>query len=57
MRPYGNLWVFIGPYVSLWVLMCLCGCLCVFTDFNGSLWVFEVSFASFWILIRPYMSL
>ena len=41
MRPYGSLWVLIGPYRSLCVLM----------DFNGSLWVLIVPFVSLWILI------
>ena len=45
-----------GPYVSLWVLMCPYECLCVLIDSNGSSLVLIVLFASLWSLIGLYGS-
>ena len=51
LRPYGLLWVYmgpcgflrvlIGPYGSLWVLMGPCGSLWVFMVPYGCLWLFK----------------
>ena len=45
-----------GPYRSLWVIIGSYECLCVLIDSNGSSWVFIVPFASIWILIGLYGS-
>ena len=44
MRPYGCLWVFIGPYRSLSALM----------DSNMSLLVLSILYAFLLVLIKPY---
>ena len=43
---YASIWVFMNPYLSLFVL----------TSLDGSLMVLIRSYGSFWVFMRPYAS-
>ena len=48
--------VLIGPYASLWVLMCLSGSLCVYMESNRFFWplcVLMGSYVSLLVFMRP----
>ena len=47
MCPYGSLWVLLGPYA----------CLCVLMDSNGSSWDYIDLYVFSWVLMCPYGSL
>ena len=63
----GSLWNLISVYAFVWVLMGSYRSLCILIDCNGllvvlicyytSLWVRIVPFASVWLLMGPYRSL
>ena len=57
MGPYGSLWVLMCPYWSLCVFMGPYRSLCVLMRPCGSLWDNKSSYAFSWILVDPYGSL